>query len=186
MKLCYSASKGIYFSCTGCSRCCSADQEGFVFVYWEDIINMKKSLNIPLEEIAKKFLMITQYDYTIWDQNLEDTGETNNLDTLVLNYEKKSKCLFLSKENGRNICTIYLHRPYQCQLYPFWNLIMESEIEFQSHKSVCPGFSEQTKFHSKEEIQNLLTSERQIERNFTLAMKNQDNNIYKMYPFLKK
>ncbi len=186
MKLCYSASNGVNFSCQGCGHCCSGEQEGYVYVYMDDILQMQTALQLSLPELASKYLSITTYDYVVWDENLEDTGETITLDTLILNYEPKVGCFFLHQSNGKMLCKIYSHRPIQCQLFPFWNLIMQSEIEYLTQKASCPGFQDHGKFYSASEIEDKLRIERKIEYEYVKIMKNHHKDIYQVYPFLRK
>ena len=86
------------------------------------------------------------------------------------------------------MCQVYEARPVQCQLYPFWSLIMTTEVNFQDHKDMCPGFhvsKEESEFYSPDQIEKLVKSERRIERDYYIAMKKVNFDIVIHYPFLK-
>ena len=186
MKLAPLISSGFHFRCTLCGNCCSSSQEGYVFVYWSDITKMSHKLHLTLVEFAENFLLITPYDYKIWDENLEDTHKTRSLDTLVLNYHQTQDCMFL---NEKNECDLYSDRPLQCKLFPFWNMIMTSDLLFQSILKDCKGDfskSEGNTFYSPDQIKNLIRQERQVEFDYFQEMKKHDFDIFQIYPFLEQ
>ena len=187
MKLAPSVSSGFHFRCTLCGKCCSNEQEGYVFVYGADITKMSHKLHLTLVEFAEHFLLITPYDYKIWDENLEDTQKTRRLDTLVLNYQQSQDCMFLNKEKG---CDLYHDRPLQCQLFPFWNLIMTSEPYFQSILKDCKADLSKNQstdfYYSPDKIRALINQERQAEYDYYHEMKKYEFNIFQVYPFLEQ
>ncbi|MHA1672205.1 MAG: YkgJ family cysteine cluster protein [Promethearchaeota archaeon] len=188
MNLCYSVSRGLIFRCTQCGKCCSNDSDGHIFIFWDDVRNISKILNLSHVEFAKRYLKITPYDFTIWDENLEDSGMKKIMRTLILNFDQQQDCIFLIKKEEKLLCQIYKARPMQCELYPFWSMIMTSEVNLQEHKDLCPGFhvsKEEGEFFSPDHIEQLVKSERCIERDYYLAMKKVDFDIESHYPFLK-
>jgi len=185
--LCDSVSSGFTFKCQQCGKCCSSDTEGYIFMYMVDIVKASENLQISKEEFAKRYLSITKYEYSIWDENLEDTKNTKIIDTLVLNFEQSSDCLFLYIEDGKKLCKIYQTRPIQCDLFPFWSIIMTSEENFRRTLKYCEGLQknldDDCKF-SPEEIKKKICIERELEREFFNKMKEVDYNIFSIYPFL--
>jgi len=187
MKLAPSVSSGFFFRCTQCGKCCSNEQEGYVFVYGADIAKMSRKLHLSLAEFAEHFLLITPYDYKIWDENLEDTNKTRSLDTLILNYQQTQDCMFL---NEKKECDLYHDRPLQCKLFPFWNMIMTSEPMFKSILEGCEGdFSKNQSaefYYSQDRIRAVVNQERQAEFDYFQEMQKHDFNIYRVYPFLEQ
>ena len=185
MKLAPSVTSGFYFRCTQCGKCCS-EQEGYVFVYWPDITKMSRTLNIPLIEFAEQYLLITPYNYKIWNENLEDTQKSRNMDTLVLNYRQSQACLFL---NEKRECVLYNNRPLQCKLFPFWNMMMTNEINFQTILTGCKGDFSKTQsntFYSPDQIRALVNQERQVEFEYYQEMKKHNFDIFQVYTFLEQ
>ena len=187
MDLCDSVSSGFTFQCQQCGKCCSNETEGYIFMYMVDIVKISEGLQISKAEFAKKYLSITKYEYTIWDENLEATKNTKIIDTLVLNFEQSSDCIFLFTEDGKKLCKIYQNRPIQCDLFPFWSMIMTSEENFRRTIKYCEGLQknldESCKF-SPEEIKKKIRIERELEREYFIQMKEVDFNIFQIYPFL--
>ncbi len=188
LNLSYSVSKGFFFRCTQCGKCCSNDSDGHIFIFWDDVRNISKILKVRYADFAKRYLKIIPYDFTIWDDNLEDSGNKKTMPTLILNFDQQQDCIFLTKHEEKLQCRIYKARPQQCVLYPFWSMIMTSEANFQDHKGICPGFDvskEEGEFFSPDHIEQLVKSERRIERDYYLAMKKVNFDIVSHYPFLK-
>jgi len=69
MELCDSVSSGFTFQCQQCGKCCSSDTEGYIFMYIVDIVKASENLQISKEDFAKRYLSITKYEYSIWDEN---------------------------------------------------------------------------------------------------------------------
>ncbi len=187
MDLCDSASSGISFKCQQCGTCCSKDSEGYIFIFIKDIEKISKGLQISKEDFAKRYLSITKYEYTIWDENLEDTKNTKIIDTLVLNFEQSSDCVFLFTEDGKKLCKIYQTRPVQCDLFPYWSMIMTSEKNFRRTIKYCKGLQKNLDDNyqfSPEEIKKKICIERVLEREYFNRMKDVDFNIFRIYPFL--
>lgn len=189
MKLCYSASQGIYFQCTQCGKCCSNDVDGDIFIFWDDIRNISKILNLSYEAFAEKYLKIKKNDFSLYDENLEEIGKEKSMYTLVLNFESRQDCLFLEHKAGKSLCKIYQARPAQCEQYPFWSMIMTEEATFSDHRLSCPGFSRKltdTTYFTPEDVEKRVKIERKLERDYYLLMKKNNFNIFHIYPFLKK
>jgi hypothetical protein len=189
INLCEAADSGMYFKCQGCGECCSSSQEGYVFIYQSDVNRLQAFLNLPIAEIAQKYLSIEDYEYNIWDKDLNDTDKREHLPTLILNYDSTQDCIFLDRKDGKTICNIYEVRPLQCKLYPFWNLIMLSSLHFKSSEAACMGMNVshiKDHYYSPQKIKELLLHERKIEYDYVQLMKRNNNDIYQVYPFLIK
>ncbi len=153
-----------------------------------DIEKISKGLQISKEDFAKRYLSITKYEFTIWDENLENTNNTKAMETLVLNFEQDSDCIFLFSEEGKKKCKIYQTRPVQCDLFPFWSMIMTSEKNFRRTIQYCKGLQKNPNFScnfSPEDIKRFVYKERELERDYYNRMKELDFNIFRIYPFLQ-
>ena len=53
-----------------------------------DVRNISEGFQISKKDFAKKHLSITKYEFTIWDENLENSDNTKIMETLVLNFEQ--------------------------------------------------------------------------------------------------
>lgn len=188
MNVCPSVNAGFYFKCIQCGRCCSNEQEGYIFIYWEDIQKICATLNISEMEFAKTYLAITSCDYRIWSDKFEDTGNKKEMETLILKTELLQDCIFLFEENGKKLCKVYKSRPVQCELFPFWNMLITNEKMFRIIEKDCLGINKtgnKENFYSKDKIISISLKEKQIEHNFYLEMKKNNFKIKDVYPFLK-
>ncbi len=188
MNLCPSVQSGLYFTCTQCGKCCSKEQEGYIFIFQDDVDKISANLKISEEKLAEKYLSTTDYEFTLWDDELKDTQMTKVYPTLILNNERNQDCIFLFEKSGRKLCKIYQSRPSQCKLFPFWNLVITSEENFISTSHSCPGLNspdDSVGLYSPEKIKELVHQERQVERDFYIKMRNNDFDINRVYSFLQ-
>ncbi len=181
MKLVSSLKKGFYFQCSCCGECCSAKVEGLVFIFPPDIERFTHQFECSQEELAANYLSIVEYTFHIWDKNLEDTGKKRVMPTLVLKAEPGKDCIFLAQKESQKICTIHANRPFQCECYPRWSMLMTQETNLHETMKSCPGFllksnkaksqgpNSECKYYSPEDIINWVKHERQLEYEYYLA-----------------
>jgi len=50
-------------------------------------------------------------------------------------------CIFLKRQGGKALCSIYPVRPLQCQTWPFWSDLLRSEDTWNSAAATCPGMN---------------------------------------------
>ena len=62
-------------------------------------------------------------------------------------------CIFYRADEAR--CSVYLVRPSQCRLFPFWPEVMRSEAGWASYARSCPGMND-GRLYSAREIEALL------------------------------
>ena len=132
-------SKGLYFQCTRCSKCCRHDP-GYVFLSKNDLINLSSLLKISQKEFLKKFC------------------KTVNLGVarrISLKEKRNNDCIFW--DNGG--CTIYEQRPLQCKVYPFWSSVLSSPEDWEALGNNCAGVN-QGKLYTIEEIEEKLALRR--------------------------
>jgi hypothetical protein len=51
-------------------------------------------------------------------------------------------CIFLKRDNGKAMCSIYPVRPLQCRTWPFWDSNLKSEPHWTESSVNCPGINE--------------------------------------------
>ena len=56
-------------------------------------------------------------------------------------------------------CTLYEHRPLQCQSYPFWPAHLDSQDSWDSEKQHCPGIGK-GKLHARNQIEEWIEKRR--------------------------
>ncbi|HPD97825.1 MAG TPA: YkgJ family cysteine cluster protein [Synergistales bacterium] len=126
-------SKGLYFSCLGCGRCCRGDP-GAIWVSDEDITAAARYLEKNEGDFRRSFL-------------------TGRWKRPSLREKPNGECVMYSSLTAR--CMIYPVRPPQCSLFPFWPSLLRSRSDWDRASADCPGMNN-GKFFSAEEIESLL------------------------------
>ena len=177
-----SLKNGIGFECQNCGNCCSTVFEGYIFLYPHDIEQLLNFFKINFQELYNTYLNKIQIGLVIWDENLQDTHKTFDVDILILDSGKRDNCIFLEEKDNKKLCKIYEARPAQCKIYPFWNDIMTDSEQLEKIKLECNGFSQEIT-HNLPLVKSKVNEERQIERDYYVLMKENDFDIKKIYPF---
>jgi Fe-S-cluster containining protein len=113
---------GLKFTCTQCGNCCSGDP-GYVWATKDEIKGIAKFLGNGNQWLDKAHLRRVGTRYSLTEKANGD-------------------CVFLKREAGKALCTIYPVRPLQCRTWPFWTENLRSEAVWQSiHERVCPGMN---------------------------------------------
>lgn len=68
-------------------------------------------------------------------------------------HEPNLDCVLLDSETRR--CRIYSVRPKQCRTFPFWDDVLESEMNWQMYKENCPGIGN-GRSYTAEEIEEIM------------------------------
>src|ERR1043166_803347 len=115
-------SEGLKFTCTQCGNCCSGEP-GYVWA--------------TKEEIARISAFLGRSDGWLSPQHLRRVGLHYSLTE-----RPDGECIFLKREDGKAMCTIYPVRPLQCRTWPFWTENLKSEKVWNSlAESKCPGMN---------------------------------------------
>ncbi len=127
---------GLRFTCRMCRYCCSGEP-GYVYLSEEEIINLAKFLEMPIDQFMKVYCRTVDHG-----------------DYLMVSLREKSDydCIFLTDKG----CSVYPVRPKQCATYPFWENIMSSPEAWLEESRRCPGIGE-GELISKEEIERRLS-----------------------------
>lgn len=183
---------GIYFSCQICGECCKGFNNGEVYLYHEDIIRLVEFLNENMEKketppsFCKKYVKIIHTSF-YWKQSGASRGRTYSFKTLGFKFEGEDEhCPFIS---DNNICTVHQGRPFQCRAFPIgWNMLIKSIRNFRKYSRECPGLQKALKneghYYTPEEVIEWAQKEYEIEKKFFLKMKENEFDIYKVYPYL--
>lgn len=127
--------EGLKFQCTQCGKCCTGSP-GYIWVNEEEIAQMARFLNIPVDLFKRRYLKQRNNRYAL--------VEKRNLD-----------CVFL--ENKK--CKVYGARPLQCRTFPFWKENVNSEESWSLTARQCEGIHENAETISFEDIQKQLNLE---------------------------
>lgn len=113
-----SLKKGLAFECQQCSYCCRFEP-GFVFLTPGDIKKMSSFFKLSEKDFIHRYCR-----------------EVNSSEGCLVSLKEKKNhdCMFW--EEG---CTIYPARPVQCQSYPFWASVINSEESWNKESRYCPG-----------------------------------------------
>ncbi|MED5329711.1 MAG: YkgJ family cysteine cluster protein [Planctomycetota bacterium] len=126
---------GLRFECQACGKCCHNHGEGYAFVYSSrpERIAIAKKLNLSLKALEEKYC-----ERVTGGWSFKSRGDA---------------CIFLNKNNQ---CSIYSLRPSQCQTFPFWPELLETQDRWERDvASFCLGV-DQGPLHEAPEIQNYL------------------------------
>ena len=121
---------GLAFECTGCGRCCAGPQEGYVWVYEDQIAEIAEYLEISETEMREKHVRKVGRRYSLVER------KDNN------------DCIFLTPRS----CIIYPVRPTQCRTWPFWPDNLASPDEWAMAGLRCGGINRGS-VHSCDEIE---------------------------------
>ncbi len=126
------------FECLkGCIDCCK--REGLVYFSPEEIKTTSKFLKISPEEFISKYLFEFDGDF------------------LASEISPESPCPFLEARG----CKIQEVKPHQCSSYPLWPEVVESQDNWESEASLCPGINKGNRAFSIAEIERSLKKEKE-------------------------
>ena len=112
---------GLKFECTQCGNCCSGDP-GYVWATKEEIRLISKFLGWTDDSMRAKHLRRVGLRYSLTEKPDGD-------------------CIFLKREDGKTMCTIYPVRPLQCRTWPFWSRNLRSSNTWNEAHKTCPGMN---------------------------------------------
>ncbi|MHA1728575.1 MAG: YkgJ family cysteine cluster protein [Promethearchaeota archaeon] len=159
---------GFKFKCQQCGRCCKGVDDGFVFLYDEEIDEIVEFLNIDIDEFMGKYGEVIDTEFKVSDNEFKPKKKKIFLKTIVLKQdEKDGSCIFLDTQNSKNLCKIYKIRPSQCKNWPVWYLNMTQTQHYKNAVEKCPGFNaENGEFYSRAKIIKILKNEINVEQDF--------------------
>ncbi|MCF0238710.1 MAG: YkgJ family cysteine cluster protein, partial [Sphaerochaetaceae bacterium] len=106
------------------------------FLSEEDISKMATALNLDRQSF------ITTYCRYV---------EMGAMKMISLIEKDNYDCIFLTEKG----CKVYESRPRQCETYPFWSHVLESEETWNEEAKHCPGINKGRKY-TKREIEKKL------------------------------
>ena len=114
---------GLKFSCTQCGNCCSGDP-GYVWATREEIRRIAAFFGRTDARLDPNYLRRVGLRYSLTEKPDGD-------------------CIFLKREGGKTLCSIYPVRPLQCRTWPFWPEILRSPESWDAtHRNRCPGMNQ--------------------------------------------
>lgn len=112
---------GLRFFCSRCNRCCR-HESGYVFLSEQDISRISQGLGQSRNHVIDKYTKTVNLGLVKRISLLEQ----DNFD-----------CVFWDKGG----CTIYDHRPLQCQAFPFWPQNLDNPGAWEEISEECPGIN---------------------------------------------
>lgn len=114
-----------------CGGCCRGFNEGEVYLYKDDIFRLADYLNISgmeeLRNFARKYVKVIN-DRFFWKDPEAQRGKTYRFKTLGFRFTgDEERCHFLKD----NMCSVHEHRPFQCRLFPFWQMMVLKPKKFR-------------------------------------------------------
>jgi len=113
--------EGLQFKCTQCGNCCSGPP-GHVWVSKEEVARIAEHLGRPDGKLGSEYLRRAGFRHSLTEKPNGD-------------------CVFLKREGGKTLCSIYTVRPLQCRTWPFWNENLKSEDAWFAAAEKCPGMN---------------------------------------------
>jgi hypothetical protein len=112
---------GLRFECTQCGNCCSGDP-GYVWATREEIRAIAEFLGRSDGWLDKEQLRRVGLYYSLAEKPDGD-------------------CIFLKREKGKALCSVYPVRPVQCRTWPFWDQNLRSPEAWETTHRTCPGMN---------------------------------------------
>ncbi|MCB4759175.1 MAG: YkgJ family cysteine cluster protein, partial [Sulfurovum sp.] len=106
-------------SCEACGGCCCTGESGYIWVKYDEIVNMATFINLSMEEFVTMYLKKVKHRYSLVEKQLAPDNFA---------------CIFF--DDIKQHCTIYPVRPLQCRTFPFWEQFKHNEDEVRKE---CPG-----------------------------------------------
>jgi len=117
---------GLTFECTQCGNCCSGDP-GYVWATKAEVAKIAEFLGRTDGRLGKEHLRRVGLRYSLTEKPDGD-------------------CIFLKREGGKAMCSIYPVRPTQCRTWPFWNQNLTSLDAWNRAHQICPGMNRGTHY----------------------------------------
>ena len=130
---------GLRFSCTRCSCCCRFDS-GYVWLSERDLERLCAGLGETRDQVIHNYCRAV---------------DMAGFKQLSLDEQENYDCVFWRD----GCCSVYDHRPLQCQAFPFWGPYMYSREDWDRLERSCPGVNI-GRLHSREEIDAILAERR--------------------------
>ncbi|MGD2110655.1 MAG: YkgJ family cysteine cluster protein [Phycisphaerae bacterium] len=130
---------GLSFECTQCGNCCSG-APGYVWATKEEIRRISEFLGRTDGWLDAEHLRRVGFRYSLTEKRNGD-------------------CIFLKREGGKTMCSIYPVRPLQCRTWPFWNHNLRSPDAWNEAHTTCPGMN-RGEHHDLVQIETIRTKKK--------------------------
>ncbi len=112
---------GLCFECAQCGNCCSGEP-GYVWATKEEVRRVSKFLGRTDGWLDPKHIRRIGFRYSFTEKPNGD-------------------CIFLKRERGESMCSIYPVRPLQCRTWPFWSSVLNGPDTWNEAVKKCPGMN---------------------------------------------
>lgn len=113
--------EGLSFECTQCGNCCSGPP-GYVWVTPKDVEDIARFIGKTDGKLGKEHIRRVAFRTSL----VEKPG---------------GDCVFLKREGGKALCSIYPVRPLQCRTWPFWDHNLKTKSAWDDASKNCPGMN---------------------------------------------
>jgi Fe-S-cluster containining protein len=110
-------------ACVACGGHCCVGESGYIWVKYQDIINIADLLDMNIEDFATSYIKKVKHRYSLIERYREEQDDY--------------ACIFFDDE--KRGCSIYSVRPAQCRSFPFWEQFKCNKDEV---KRECIGILE--------------------------------------------
>lgn len=123
--------EGLKFQCTMCGNCCTGPS-GEIPLLVKDSRKLAKHIGLSHREFQRRYTTISLYGRK---RVLKMKPTPDN--------DGSSDCIFLDRNRirGKAVCSVHSAKPLQCQAWPFWPSILESEETWKATGEHCPGIN---------------------------------------------
>jgi len=102
-------------ACVACGGHCCTGESGYIWVKYQDIVNIAKFLNMNIDDFASNNIKKVKHKYSLIERYREK--------------EDDFACIFF--DDMKKQCSIYSVRPLQCSDFPFWEQFKCNKDEVQ-------------------------------------------------------
>ncbi len=133
---------------------------------------------------SNKYLKIVNDNYD-WFDKKTGISKTYKFKTLALKCDAKTgMCIF---QNDNNKCKVYNARPFQCDCFPFWQIMITDEDYYTNYSKNCKGLqSGKGRQYSPKQILTWAGKEQKRELKYFLKLKKNNFDLFKIYPWLPR
>lgn len=102
-------------ACVACGGHCCTGESGYIWVRYQDIVNIANFLNMDIEDFASNNIKKVKHRYSLIERYREK--------------ENDFACIFF--DDIKKQCSIYPVKPLQCGTFPFWEQFKCNKDEVQ-------------------------------------------------------
>lgn len=165
--------------CNQCGNCCSATQEGDIFLYPRDAQRLSHFFNQDLRIFLSQYTKIVEYEIESTNKEPNQENYKEYIPIFALTVNQKTGCVFFDAAEKK--CAVYSVRPDQCRFFPFIYCVLEDISQWKPMIETCQVIKHFNSYFQKstnEDIhtfsKNITVQERKIEQEYYNFLKRQN------------